>query len=113
LNRAFHLDAQARVNSASDGDLLVAAIQGVMETMAMVDYPYEANFLAPLPPWPVKVACKNYNSKAKKSAEDYALASYELLNLFYNSTGQLSSLCLFGNGCSGGPFAELGDPDGW
>jgi len=112
LNEQFHLDESSKIILYSDGDKLIGAIQAAMETLAMVDYPYEANFLAPLPAWPVKVVCKHFNSKSQKSLEDYSLASYELLNLFYNSSGQLKTLCLFGNNCPG-PFAAMGDPDGW
>lgn len=82
-----------------------------METLAMVDYPYPANFLAPLPAWPIKEVCKNFSSKEKKSDEENAFASYAILNVFYNYTGSMESFCIIGN-CSG-PFSALGDPDGW
>lgn len=91
---------------------MVDGIKGVMETLAMVDYPYSANFLAFLPAWPIKEVCKNFKFKPKKlSDEEKAMAAFKILNLFYNSSGKTQSFCIFGN-CSG-PFSALGDPDGW
>jgi lysosomal Pro-X carboxypeptidase len=75
----------------------------------MVDYPYPSNFLSPLPGWPVKVACKAFISA--QTPEQNALASYKAMNLFYNYTGSVKSLCLWGDKCQG-PFSALGDPDG-
>jgi hypothetical protein len=67
-----------------------------MGWLAMLDYPYEADFAVPLPAWPVKLACKNFNSVAKNnSTEDYARASYEFLRIFHNSTGRLSTTLPF------------------
>jgi lysosomal Pro-X carboxypeptidase len=78
--------------------------------MSMVDYPYPTEFLAPLPGWPVKEACKAFASA--HNPEESALASYHMLNLFYNYTGTVQHLCLWGATCPG-PFSALGDPDGW
>lgn len=111
LNENFKLSSESQLHNPEDGNELVQGIQGIMETLAMVDYPYAANFLAFLPAWPVKEVCKNFKFKAKKSDEANAMAAYEILNIFYNSTGGTQSFCIFGN-CSG-PFSVLGDPDGW
>lgn len=32
-------------------------VNGALGTMAMVNYPYPTEFVAPLPAWPVKAAC--------------------------------------------------------
>ncbi|KAI3414089.1 Prolyl oligopeptidase [Globodera pallida] len=111
LNEKFHLSKKAQVQSPSDGALLASSIKDVMETLTMVDYPYPSNFLAPLPGWPVKEACKAY-STALGSERSHALAAYAMLNIFYNYTGHQSELCLFGKDCPG-TFSQLGDPDGW
>uniref|UniRef100_A0A915LN07 Uncharacterized protein n=1 Tax=Meloidogyne javanica TaxID=6303 RepID=A0A915LN07_MELJA len=108
LNERFHLSSDSQVKNANDGEELIYAIQSVLETMAMVDYPYPSNFLAPLPAWPVKVACKAFISA--QNPEQSALASYKAVNLFYNYTGSEKTLCLLGGAC-GDPFSALGDPD--
>lgn len=37
---------------------LIGWVRNAFASMAMVNYPYPATFLAPLPAWPVKAACK-------------------------------------------------------
>ena len=110
LNKNFRLAPDSQVEEEGDGERLLGAIKDVMETMTMVDYPYPSNFLAPLPGWPVKEACRAFAQA--QGTEPSALASYQMLNLFYNFTGQTDSLCLWGDKCAG-PFSALGDPDGW
>jgi lysosomal Pro-X carboxypeptidase len=36
---------------------LIDTVSDSIGTMAMVNYPYETNFVNPLPEWPQKVAC--------------------------------------------------------
>ncbi|KAI1722640.1 serine carboxypeptidase s28 domain-containing protein [Ditylenchus destructor] len=112
LNHAFHLAPVSQLHVPDDGRLLVLAIQGVMETMAMVDYPYPANFLSPLPAWPVKEVCKSFSDGPKQTEEDNAAASFSVLNVFYNTTGQTQTFCVLGDNCPT-PFSALGDPLGW
>jgi lysosomal Pro-X carboxypeptidase len=54
--------------------------------LAMVDYPYPANFLAPLPAWPINKTCE---ALAIKITEDQELLTALALSLqvYYNSTG--------------------------
>jgi lysosomal Pro-X carboxypeptidase len=54
--------------------------------LAMVDYPYPANFLAPLPAWPINKTCE---ALATKITEDQELLTALALSLqvYYNSTG--------------------------
>ncbi|XP_051048216.1 lysosomal Pro-X carboxypeptidase [Phodopus roborovskii] len=59
--------------------------------LAMVDYPYEANFLQPLPAWPVKVVCqylKNPNVSDTVLMENI----FQALNIYYNYSGQVQCL---------------------
>nr|AVA09673.1 putative effector protein [Heterodera avenae] len=111
LNEKFRLSPKSLVESPSDGDLLANSVKDVIETLAMVDYPYPASFLAALPGWPVQEACKAYSTRLT-SEHSLAMAAHAMLNLFYNYTGQQKDLCLFGKDCPG-TFSELGDPDGW
>lgn len=55
--------------------------------LAMVDYPYPASFLEPLPAWPIKVACKYLQDE---SPEDDKLlqAVAKAVGVYYNNSGQ-------------------------
>lgn len=66
--------------------------------MAMVNYPYETNFVNPLPAWPIKAACdaaKNttgsYEGFTATNTSIYNFTNIEALsrlaNVFYNYTG--------------------------
>lgn len=55
---------------------------------AMVNYPYETNFIAPLPEWPVRVMCRNITKFFNKSDSLSVLKSiYNGINVFLNYTG--------------------------
>lgn len=67
-------------------------LQETWINLAMVDYPYEANFLQPLPRWPIQVVCKYL-------AFDSDVSDYQLLHgvsqaakVYYNYTGSASCL---------------------
>ena len=53
LSNAFHLCKP--LQKAEDVGILKSWLTDVWGNLAMVDYPYAANFLAPLPAWPIKV----------------------------------------------------------
>ncbi|KHJ93830.1 serine carboxypeptidase S28 [Oesophagostomum dentatum] len=111
LNDLFHLEEKSRLSSADDHKFLAAFIREVFESMAMVNYPYPTEFLAPLPGWPVKEACK-FLSTVPKSDEEAAKQLYEVANLYYNHSGTTESFCANAERCQGA-FAALGDPMGW
>lgn len=71
--------------------------------LAMIDYPYPANFLQPLPAWPVKKTCLSLNTTFPNDA---ALISglAKALQVYYNYTGQISCFSL----SSSGPIETLG-----
>ncbi|VDM53294.1 unnamed protein product [Angiostrongylus costaricensis] len=89
LNELFHLEDKSRLASEDDYKFLSDYIKEVFETMALVNYPYPAEFFSLLPAWPVKV-----------------------VNLYYNYTGTTKSLCANPSFC---PSAEasIGDPRVW
>ncbi|XP_068174272.1 lysosomal Pro-X carboxypeptidase isoform X1 [Antennarius striatus] len=81
-------------------------LQETWVNLAMVDYPYEANFLQPLPPWPIQVVCKYL-------ALDSTVSDYQLLHgvskavkVYYNYTG--SSSCLNTSQTATGSLGFLG-----
>ncbi|XP_010782352.1 lysosomal Pro-X carboxypeptidase [Notothenia coriiceps] len=81
-------------------------LQETWVNLAMVDYPYEANFLQPLPPWPIEVVCKHL-------ALDPSVSDFQLLHgvseaakVYYNYTG--SSSCLNTSQTATGSLGLLG-----
>jgi lysosomal Pro-X carboxypeptidase len=57
IKEIFNLcDAPTKQEDVAD---LIATISDSLGTMAMVNYPYETNFVNPLPAWPQKYACSN------------------------------------------------------
>ncbi|KAM9317585.1 LOW QUALITY PROTEIN: lysosomal Pro-X carboxypeptidase [Pholidichthys leucotaenia] len=81
-------------------------LQETWVNLAMVDYPYEANFLQPLPPWPIQVVCKYL-------PYDSSVSNYQLLHgvsqaakVYYNYSG--SSSCLNTSQTATGSLGALG-----
>lgn len=67
-------------------------LQETWVDLAMVDYPYEANFLQPLPPWPIQVVCKYLAFDATVSDHQLLQGVSRAAKVYYNYTG--SSSCL-------------------
>ncbi|ETE64189.1 Lysosomal Pro-X carboxypeptidase, partial [Ophiophagus hannah] len=68
-------------------------LRGTWIYVAMVDYPYEAAFLQPLPAWPVKVICK-YLKNPKLPDRLLLQNIFQAVNIYYNYTGHASCLNL-------------------
>lgn len=111
LNELFHLEEKSRMTSEADHQFLADFVREVFESMAMVNYPYPTEFLAPLPGWPVKEACK-FLADVPKNDQEAAMQLYEVTNLYYNHTGSTKSFCANPARCAGA-YAALGDPMGW
>ena len=105
------------LNSTEDADQVKGWLSSIYVNLAMVDYPYPANFLAPLPGWPIKVStdcvlkhhvwnlCKHGENhydlayqvvckflKAKEMTDQQLIdALGQLLNVYMNYTG--SAMC--------------------
>lgn len=58
--------------------------------VAMVDYPYPANFLEPLPEWPIRHICQHLSNDW--TGEKLMFSLRDAVLVYYNSTGQ--SKCL-------------------
>lgn len=52
----------------------------------MVDYPYPANFLEPLPGWPIEAVCEKFDQPGEL-LENFASA----MGVYFNYTGQAGS----------------------
>lgn len=56
LNAIFRLSPKSMLNSTADvDDFLKPYVRYAFESLVELDYPYPADFLAPLPKWPVRV----------------------------------------------------------
>ncbi|KAF0313378.1 Lysosomal Pro-X carboxypeptidase [Amphibalanus amphitrite] len=74
---------------------------------AMIDYPYPANFLSPLPAFPVKVACSYLHDDHGDDDKSLLTNLYDIINLYFNSTGGVDCIDSSSQGTD-----SLGD-DGW
>ncbi|XP_071949074.1 lysosomal Pro-X carboxypeptidase-like [Antedon mediterranea] len=74
------LKTQEDANSVKDW------IKGTWFNLAMVNYPYPANFLAPLPAWPINEVCKHMNN-AEASDDVILMQVASALNVYFNFTG--------------------------
>jgi lysosomal Pro-X carboxypeptidase len=111
INEILKLNDESKVVNSADSIYIVQSASDIMENVAMVDYPYEANFLQKLPAWPVKEMCKTFNSKEKKGLRDQVKSLYSIFNVWYNTSGGIEEFCLRGK-CAGGDDA-LGAMQGW
>lgn len=73
-----------------DVDRLLLYINGALSTMAMVDYPFAANFVTPMPANPVAYACNLTNNLSNNSKDDLLMEGLNnVMNVFVNYTNQL------------------------
>lgn len=79
------------LNSSQEVEHLKDWISETWINLAMVNYPYESNFLQPLPAWPIKVVCQNLDNT---NVNDTQLLRniYKALNVYYNHSGQARCL---------------------
>nr|XP_023695229.1 lysosomal Pro-X carboxypeptidase [Paramormyrops kingsleyae] len=74
-----------------DMQMFKAWLQETWVNLAMVNYPYEANFLQPLPRWPIQVVCTHLRNA---SLPDRLLlqAISHAVRVYYNYTGEAACL---------------------
>ena len=77
-----------KIESKLDLERVILYIKGALSTMAMVDYPYSLNFVAPLPANPVNFSC---NSVEPNIHDDVELikALRHVVSTFVNFTGNV------------------------
>ncbi|XP_069825819.1 lysosomal Pro-X carboxypeptidase-like [Dendropsophus ebraccatus] len=89
LSGAFHLCSPLKCQD--DAAAFKYWLSETWVNLAMVNYPYPANFLEPLPAWPIKEVCKNLknpNPDDKELLQNLFLA----INVYYNYTGNTPCL---------------------
>ncbi|KAL6058240.1 Dipeptidyl peptidase 2 [Balamuthia mandrillaris] len=80
LSKEFSLCKPLR--DQHDVEHLILWAENGYGTLAMMDYPYPTNFLAPLPAWPVKAACNTLLRYQDQPLKALALSA----GLFFNGT---------------------------
>ncbi|XP_071087061.1 lysosomal Pro-X carboxypeptidase-like [Haliotis cracherodii] len=103
IYNTFHLCAPLK--TADDVGNFKAWLANAWFDLAMVNYPYPANFLEPLPAWPVKAVCAPLGSPLEDKLLMQGL--YKAVNIYFNYTGQAKCL-----NTSQDATASLGDA-GW
>ncbi|XP_055354093.1 dipeptidyl peptidase 2-like [Paramacrobiotus metropolitanus] len=90
---------------------LVGWVRNAFASMAMVNYPYPAQFLAPLPAWPVNASCQYITGNPKGALAGLAQAA----NLFYSTSEKCHDIwaefddCADPTGCGTGTDATAWD----
>lgn len=73
------------IKNAADVSTLQDWLANAYTYMAMVDYPYETNFLTHMPGYPVDFACQAFaNVTVNSSSEDIFSALLKAANIFYD-----------------------------
>ncbi|ERE79438.1 lysosomal Pro-X carboxypeptidase-like protein [Cricetulus griseus] len=88
LTKTFHLCSPLNFE---DITTLKEWLSETWVNLAMVDYPYEASFLQPLPAWPVTVVCQ-YLKNPNVSDTVLLQNIFQALNIYYNYSGQAQCL---------------------
>ncbi|XP_015610590.1 lysosomal Pro-X carboxypeptidase [Cephus cinctus] len=68
-------------------------LSDIYGNLAMVNYPYEANFLAPLPGYPITAVCKHL-VEPKLEGKPLLLALKKAINVYTNFTGKTECLSI-------------------
>ncbi|XP_076177108.1 lysosomal Pro-X carboxypeptidase [Ptiloglossa arizonensis] len=79
------------LKNASDIKQLKSYLQDIYFNLAMVNYPNKANFLAPLPAYPVNAVCKHLTNESL-TGKELVTAIHNAINVFTNYTGEVKCL---------------------
>nr|XP_020663824.1 lysosomal Pro-X carboxypeptidase isoform X1 [Pogona vitticeps] len=77
------------LKSVRDAAAFKAWLSEIWVNLAMVDYPYKANFLQPLPAWPIQVVCK-YLKNPKLPDKLLLQNVFQAVNVYFNYTEHTS-----------------------
>ncbi|XP_071862941.1 lysosomal Pro-X carboxypeptidase [Bombus fervidus] len=81
------------LKNSSDVQQLMSYLEDIYINLAVVNYPYEANFLTPLPAYPVKAVCKHLTNQSLVGTE-LLIAIQKAINIFTNYTSETKCLNL-------------------
>jgi lysosomal Pro-X carboxypeptidase len=81
----------SKMNSTADMDKFFDYMNDVYGNLAMANYPYPANFLAPLPAYPVRQFCRELE-KVYTNNEELLSALQAALSVYTNFTGKTNCL---------------------
>lgn len=93
------------LKNATDVEQLKSYLEDVYGNLAMVNYPYKASFLAPLPAFPINAACKHLTNKSLTETT-LLTAIRNAFNVYTNYTGETKCLDL-------NDSTPLLNDDGW
>lgn len=93
------------LSPANAYSLVTDWVSTILGNFAMIDYPYPANFLTPLPAYPINVSCQFLNTPL--SGDDLLKGVAKVMNFYFNYTGTVDCLTVGSQGSS-----KLGDM-GW
>uniref|UniRef100_A0A3Q3JKS7 Lysosomal Pro-X carboxypeptidase n=1 Tax=Monopterus albus TaxID=43700 RepID=A0A3Q3JKS7_MONAL len=96
------------LKNKNDAIVLKNWLQETWVDLAMVDYPYEANFLQPLPRWPIQVVCKYLGFSSTVSDYQLLHGVSQAAKVYYNYTGSTS--CLNTSQTATGSYSRLDLP---
>ncbi|XP_037232844.1 lysosomal Pro-X carboxypeptidase isoform X1 [Falco biarmicus] len=89
LSNTFHLCSPLK--NLQDAAMLKNWLSETWVNLAMVNYPYKADFLQPLPAWPIQEVCKFL--KDPTLSDKLLLQNvFQAVNLYYNYSGEASCL---------------------
>jgi lysosomal Pro-X carboxypeptidase len=88
LSRTFNVCEEEQFKDKDDVDKLITYLIAAYDSMSMTDYPNPADFLQPLPAYPIKEACKFLN-EPNSQGENLIKRVYSAISIFYNYTGQV------------------------
>ncbi|VDK66790.1 unnamed protein product [Onchocerca ochengi] len=112
LNQIFRSKPDFEMKSSDDFTSFYNYIYSAIFYMAMINYPYPADFITSLPGFPVKYACQ-YAKKAETNDEGLAEQLYNVINVFYNYTGKLNYHCFTRNCTKTSFFQNIGEEIAW
>lgn len=81
------------LKNTSDVKQLISYLEDIYTNLAVVNYPYKANFLAPLPAYPVNAVCKHLTNQSLAGTE-LLTAIHKAVSIFTNYTRETKCLNL-------------------